>query len=1001
MRKLKAAMLLGLLLSMQLLWAQTQVTGQVTDARDGTPLPGVTVTIKNTNLSTVTDVDGSFRMSAPANSTLVFSYTGFQTMERAASGNLSIALVQGDNTMSEVIVTGYTTRTRRANVGAASTVAFGDVRQQPLASFDQILQGQAAGLNVKAGSGQPGRSADVIIRGRTSVNGSVTPLYIVDGVEVRAGDFSSINPGDFESVTVLKDAASTSIYGSRGANGVIVVTTKKGKSGKLRFAYDGQYGVSRLPENKLKLMNTQEKLDFEMDPNLGNNPWGWSEEDVAELRKINTDWNDLTFRNGTTKSHQLAATGGNEKTTFYTSLSYFDQEGVVVNTGLKRYTGRLNVAHTENNIKVGVNLSGGWSDYLQTTEGNQSIGSPLNTVLWALPYEPAYNPDGSYYNSAQFPFWINPLEDLKENPNRIWQLKSNANVYAEVKLPWINNLTYRINAGGDYSQDEGFLIVKNGTQSAAQNEAFGEAFRGQGEVRRGFDRRFRYTITNSLTYKTALDQSGDHSLTASVYTETVKRRGRSFGFTGYGLLLPFPNEAGLVAGTAENGYIPVVRGGFPENSSLLSYFGSADYAFRNRYFLSLSGRSDGSSRLSPGNRFTQYGSVGASWIISDENFFKTNAINLLKLRASYGSVGNQNFADINEFPYLQQYGRGTYGGLGAVQIRRLGNADLTWEKRSTANIGLDFEVFKSRIRGTVEVYRSLTKGLYFEPKVPATSGGNGIFLGNTGDMENKGIELNLSFRILDLQDFKWTLDANYAYNKNTIKSLPDNQDFLLFRSFQALQVGKPLNSFYLVRYAGVNPDNGNSQYYKADGKTITEQYDPNDLVTLNTSDAPHNGGVTNTFSYKGLELSTLFVYNYGNYIYNNARLNVEYFLYTTSGFSRNALNAWTTPGQITDFPRLDEETQSQTTRFLEKGDFVRLRNVVLSYSLPKSINSRLRIQGLRLFVQGQNLYTWHKFQGWDPEVSSVSDADPNSNASVSGAQYPALKTVTFGLNFNF
>jgi TonB-linked SusC/RagA family outer membrane protein len=999
MRKLKAAMLLGFLLAMQLLWAQTQVTGRVTDARDGTPLPGVTVTIKNTNLSTVTDVDGSFSLSAPANSTLVFSYTGFQTMERAASGDVSVALVQGDNTMSEVIVTGYATRTKRSNVGAASTVAFDDVRQQPVASFDQILQGQASGLNVKAGSGQPGRSADIIIRGRTSVNGSVTPLYIIDGVEVRASDFSTINPGDFESVTVLKDAASTSIYGSRGANGVIVVTTKKGKSGKLRFNYDAQYGISRLPENKLKLMNTQEKLDFEMD--IAGNPWGWSDEEVAELRKVNTDWNDLTFRDGKTMSHQLAASGGNEKTTFYSSLSYFNQEGVAINTGLKRYTGRLNVAHTEQNIKIGVNLSGGWSDFLGTFEGDQSIGSPLNTVLWALPYEPAYNPDGTYANSVQFPFWLNPIEDLKENINRTWQLKSNGNVYAEVKLPWVKNLMYRINAGGDYSQDEDFAIIKNGTQSAAQNEAFGDDFRGKGEVGRGFDRRFRYTVTNSLTYRTGLGASGDHSLTTGLYTEFVKRKGRSFGYRGYGLLLPFPNEAGLVAGTAENGYIPRVRGDFPENSSLLSYFGNIDYGFKNRYFLSLSGRSDGSSRLSPANRWTQYGSIGAGWIISDESFFNVRAVNLLKLRGSYGSVGNQNFFAINEFPYLQQYGRGTYGGSGTLSINRLGNADLTWEKRSTANIALDFEVAKSRVRGTVELYRSLTKDLYFERTVPGTSGGGRLFLANSGDMENKGIEVSLSFRILDLNDFKWTLDANYAYNKNTIKALPDNQDFQLYQSFQALQVGKPLNSFYLVRFAGVNPDNGNSQYLKADGKTITEQYDPNDRVILNTSDAPHNGGLTNTFNFKGLELSSLFVFNSGNYIYNNARFNVEYYAYTTSGFSRNALNAWTTPGQITNFPSLSEPTESQTTRFLEKGDFVRLRNIMLSYTLPKSLNTKLHIQGLRFFVQGQNLYTWHKFQGWDPEVSNINSSDVNSNASLAGSQYPVLRSVTFGLNLNF
>ncbi len=762
-----------LLLLLQSALAQTvQVTGKVTDARDSSGLPSVTIRVKGSNVSTVTGVDGSFRISSAPTSTLIFTSVGYQGVERLADNVANVSLAQGESALSEVIITGYGTRSKRANVGSASTVVIDDIRTQPVASFDQILQGQVPGLNVKAGSGQPGRNADVIIRGRSSITGSVTPLYIVDGIEVRAGDFSTLNQGDFETVTVLKDAASTAIYGSRGANGVIVVTTKKGRSGKVRFSYDGQYGTSRLPENKLKLMNTQEKLDFEL--NIAGNPYGWTAAEVAELRKVNENWNDYVFRKGKMQSHQLSASGGSDKTTFYTSLALFDQEGITINTGLKRYTGRINLAHTERNIKVGINLSGGWSEFRGTSEGDQSVGSPLNTVIWALPYEPVYQPDGSYTNSVQFPFWINPVEELKENGDNSGQLKSNGNVYLEYKLPWLKNLTYRINAGGDYSQTEGFNITKNGTQGAAQNAAIGAgAFAGEGSLARSFDRRFRYTITNSLNYTTLLDNNGDHSLNATVFTEYLRNRGRSFNYTGYGLLLPFDNEAGLVAGTAANGYIPVVGGGFPENSSLLSYFGTADYGFKNRYFLTLAGRTDGSSRLSPRNRWTRYGSIGVGWIISDESFFHVSAINFLKLKGSFGSVGNQN--GIGEFPYLQQYGRGTYGGSGTLQINRLGNADLTWEKRRTANIGLEFEVLKSRIRGTVEGYSSLTTGLYFEPRTPATSGGNGTILANNGSMENKGIEATLSFRILNQKDFKWTIDANYAYNKNTVKSLPDGQ----------------------------------------------------------------------------------------------------------------------------------------------------------------------------------------------------------------------------------
>jgi TonB-linked SusC/RagA family outer membrane protein len=976
------------------------VTGRILSLT-GEPQPFATVQVKGTQRFAVADAQGNFSISAKQGDVLIITSSSIESKEVTVDGAaLNVTVTTRANPLSEVVLTGYTTRSRRANVGSASTVVIDDVRTQPIASFDQLLQGQAPGLNVKAGSGQPGRNADVIIRGRSSVNGSVTPLYIVDGVEVRAGDFSTLNQGDFESVTVLKDAASTAIYGSRGANGVIVVTTRKGRSGKVRFAYDGQAGFSRLPKNKLELMNTQEKLDFEMNPDLADNPWGWSPAEVAELRKTNVNWADYVFQQGKMQSHQLSASGGNDKTTFYSSLGMYDEEGVTINTGLKRYTGRLNLAHTERNVRFGVNLSGGWSTFRGTQEGNQSIGAPLNTVIWALPYEPVYQPDGSYTNSIQFPYWLNPVEDLTQNTPTTWQLKSTGNVFAEVKLPWIENLTYRINAGGDFSQFETFTIIKRGTQSAAQNEFFGQDYRREGELGRGYDRRFRSTITNSLTYKTTMGKDAQHSLTASAFTEYLRNQGRSFNFTGYGLLLPFDNEAGLVAGTVDNEFIPVVGGGFPENSALLSYFGLIDYSYKNRYFLTLNGRTDGSSRLSPANRWTQYGSVGAGWVVSDESFFNVGAINYLKLKASYGSVGNQQ--GIGEFPYLQQYTRGTYGGQGTLLINRLGNTELTWERRRTANVGLEYELFKSRIRGTVEMYNSLSKGLYFNPKIPATSGGNGTVLTNSGSMENKGIELGLSFRIFDGRNFRWTLDANYAYNKNTIKSLPDNQDFQLFRSFQALQVGKPLNSFYLVRYAGVNPDNGNSQYLKADGKTITEEYDANDLTVLGTSDAPHNGGLTNTFAWKGLELSTFFVFNYGNYVFNTARFNVEYSAYTTSGFARNALNAWTTPGQITNFPRLTEATQSQTTRFLEKGDYVRLRNVMLSYTLPKAVLTRLHLQGVRFFAQGQNLYTWHNFQGWDPEVSSVSDIDGNgANAQVTGAQYPVLRSVTFGVNLSF
>lgn len=988
---------LCLLLSIES-FAQSSVSGVVTGERDNQPIPGISISVRGKSAATSSDDRGRFTIAATSGDVLVFSGVGFQTRQVTVSGSVvNVVLSVEDRNLQEVVVTGYTTRARRTNVGSAATVVIDDVRTQPIASFDQLLQGQAPGLNVKAGSGQPGRSADVIIRGRGSINGSVTPLYIVDGVEVRPSDFSTMNQGDFETVTVLKDASSVALYGSRGANGVIVVTTKKGRAGRFTVSYDGQYGFSSLPKNKLELMNTAEKLDFEV--NIAGNPYGWSPADVDSLKKINTDWNDVLFRTAKTQSHQISAAWGNDKTRFYTSLAYLDQEGILITTGLKRYTGRMNVEHTQNRLKIGANLALGSSRFQGSEEGDQFVSSPLNTVLWALPYETPKLPNGEYTTSIQtLDAWINPVEKLLRNPAYSWQLKSTGNVFAEYRLPWVEGLTWRTNVGGDYSQIEGFSIINPGTQSAIA-AGNGSAFRADGEVSRSFDRRFTTTLTNSLTYKAFLDKGRLHDFSIGIYNEHIKTDSRNFGFTGYGLLNAFENEAGLVRGTTTNGYIPIVNGGFPAYRRLLSYFGIVDYTYKGRYLLSLNARRDGSSRLAPGRKWESFGSAGLGWIVSDESFFKSKLVNFLKVRASYGSAGNQ--SGIGDFPYLQTYGTATYGGNGALFQNRFGNDELGWERRVTGNIAVDAAFFNNRVKATVEYYNSLTKGLYFPVRTPFTNGGGGTKLANLGSMSNKGIEVSLNVQPIATRNFNWTIDANFSYNKNTIESLPENQDGAQYASYQVLKVGKPMNSFNLVRYAGVDKQTGSSLYYQLDGKTTTDVYNPDDRVILGTSDAPYNGGITNTFRYKTVELSVFWVYSFGNYIFNSARVNVENPGYVASGFAKDALRTWQQPGDVTDFPSLADDYQPLTTRYLEKGDFWRLRNVQLTYSLPRKVLDKLKLQGLRLFAQGQNLYTIFSFKGWDPETSTINSSDVNSNGDVTGAQYPPLKTITFGMNISF
>ncbi|MFY8128347.1 MAG: hypothetical protein ACOVMM_08200, partial [Chitinophagaceae bacterium] len=476
MTKKLLLMVLTVFMAISAVFAQNRtVKGKVT-GDDGKPAAGVTVSAGKSR--TATDKDGNFTIQVASNVTkLDFSGSSInnKSVNITSASNYTVSVETATNTISEVVVSsGYATRTQRATTGSAATVNLDDnLKNQAYASFDQLLQGQVAGLDLKTGSGQPGRSGDLVIRGKGSISGSVTPLYIVDGVEVRPGDFSTMNQQDFASFTILKDAASTAIYGSRGANGVIVVTTRKGRNGKIKVSYDGQFGFTSLPKNRLELMDGPTKLNFEM--TMAGNPNSWTAADVAGFAGVNTDWNSLVFRNGTTQSHQLSVNGGNDKTTYYASYGLYDEEGIVIGTGIKRHTARINLAHTENRVKFGINLGGGWSTFTGTNEGNQSVGSALNTVVWALPYEKSVDANGAYVNSVQFPFWINPVEHLLQNQGkgRSWQLKLTGNIFMEYKLPWVENLTYRINTGGDFSSVENFGLIDPLTQAAAQSAAFG------------------------------------------------------------------------------------------------------------------------------------------------------------------------------------------------------------------------------------------------------------------------------------------------------------------------------------------------------------------------------------------------------------------------------------------------------------------------------------------------------------------------------------------------
>lgn len=493
------------------------ISGKVTATNDGLPLPGVSVSVKGTNIGTQTDANGNFQLSAPNSATtLVFRYIGFESQEAAITDNLSIGLKESSSQLSEVVVTGYSTIDRSKFSGASVNVSGQQVARQPLASFDQALQGASSGVNVTASGGQPGQNAVVRIRGNGSINGSNVPLYIVDGVEISAADFQTMNAGDFENVEILKDAISTGIYGSRGSNGVIVVSTKKGKSGQIQFNYDAQVGQSRMPEDKLIVMNSQQKIDYEL---ARGNPNRWTAAEADELRAVNFNWQDALFQTGQTQQHQISANGGTDATKFYASLSFLDQDGIVQTTGLKRYTARANVDNRVKNFRFGLGVQGGFSNRNNTRENNTGVTSPLNAIRWSNPYERAINPlTGDYnesggagtgeLNSGQ----PNGAMELFLNRLDGKQLKGLVTTYLEYHIPAVKGLYARTNWGGDYTQNEVDNFVNPRVSGAAAR---------QGALTRSFDRNFRYTGTTSINYGTTINK---HDISGGLFTEVVKKR---------------------------------------------------------------------------------------------------------------------------------------------------------------------------------------------------------------------------------------------------------------------------------------------------------------------------------------------------------------------------------------------------------------------------------------------------------------------------------------------
>ncbi len=967
---------------------QRTVSGTVTSREDGSPLPGVNVLLQGTSLGSITDVNGRYTIGVPQEGgVLVFSFVGFvtQALEIGPGNVLDVQLDVDATQLKEVVVTGYgDPQEKRKYTGSVAQVGSKLIENVPVATVDQMLQGRAAGVMVTANSGQPGTPAFVRIRGISSA-GSVTPLYIMDGVPISAGDFAALNPNDIESINILKDAASSSLYGTRGANGVIVITTKRGSEG-INMHYNVQYGVTTRTNAKFDMMTTAQKIQFERlmaefglyqgevgrileDGSLSS---AEKEQRIAELARINTDWTDVFFREGITQMHEISASGGTGRSNFFLSASYRTEEGIIKESDLDRYSLRFNFDHdATERFSFGVSNSIGYTrtNFLPTETGN-NINNPVLYAFIANPYTRVKDPNTNEYEEG--PTGFNLVEQMEQSYNRQEQLKIVSGAYLRYEI--IPGLVAKTNWGIDFSETLDDFRINAGAPN--QGGINGE----QGVLTRGYGRLASIIGTTSLQYAFNIKQ--DHNLRVLVGHGNTT----GFSFNGYGLNDKLGSAAAITQGTPSNNFIAEV-GGFNTDNALLSYFLDGLYAFRDRFTVSFNVRRDGSSRFGKNKRYANFYSVGASWNLMAEQFMtRFPFVNDLKLRASYGTQGRQ--TGIGNFQSLALYGSGfSYAGQQGIAPVQPANPDLQWEQTASLDIGLDFLILNERISGTVDFYHKLTTEMFVDTPLSRTSGFSSLSI-NGGEMRNRGVEVTLGTRNIVTTNFTWSTDLNITFNDNEVLKLTFENDATRETGFRE---GLPIGTFAMVEWAGVNPANGDPLYRDKNGN-VTNVYNADDAVAkFGTWDPPRFGGLTNTFTYKGIELSIFFSFQHGNVLLNNQRFfNNNPLNFGQFNQSVEQLRAWRQPGDITNVPRVTAQREF-SSQDLEDASFIRLRNVSLAYFLPPRLITRTKLKSVKIYLQAQNLYTLTKYSGFDPEDAG----------SVQLSQYPVPRVFTGGIDIGF
>lgn len=1027
-----------LLLSIGYIVAQTKITGTVVD-NSGEPVISASVIVKGTTVGTMTDLEGKFSINLPeGKNTLVFKLVGLQTVEVKASPNMQVVMQTDENLLDEVVISAAYGFAKSGSQFGSKAVVGSDKIDVPLTSFDKALQGNAAGVQSISNSGQPGAGQQVVIRGVGTINGGTSPLYILDGIAVSTENhgnmtqtasttsadnmnpLSNLNPNDIENITILKDAASTSIYGSRATNGVVIITTKKGKAGKTQFNLKMSKGFSSRTSKTPRMMNKDQYIDFITEARLNA---GYSDGTTKVGGKdINTfiannfrvrnadqdfydfDWQGATFKDSAPVSTvDFSARGGNDKTKFFISLSMLDQDGVVIDTYLKRYTGRINLDHTVNdNVKLGMNTIGSYNVQRSPMTTGGYYVSPVFGAAMYSPLDAGIISSGSTLYTPQSqssPATFTPLE-AGPNINYITTY-ANANFLANsayddfssrtarsitnAYLQWsfLNGFIFKGTAGYDYY----YLTEEEWRDARPKGNS---ASYGRGLAETSVTEQLMWTENATLNYiKTIADQ---HNLNFLIGQEL---QGEGYRYSG-GAAQDFP---GSYFHYMSQGATPYAVYGSRFESTLASFFGTVNYDFDQKYYLSASLRTDGSSRLSKDNRWHSFWSVGGSWKIKKENFLKdVELVNNLALRTSYGTSGNQ--SGISRYQALALYKGGGYNGGAGLYPTQIGNPNLKWEKTASIDLGLEFSLFDNRIDGTIDWYRRNTTDALLSTQLSRTTGFESL-ISNVGELYNTGIEVSLNGAIVRTKDILWKLGFNISTNKNQITKLYEGSDIIngqfIYRE------GEDVHSLYAYRWAGVNPADGRPMYYDKDGEIMYTYNEKGDTRQIVGSASPKfYGGLNTSLNAYGFDLSLNFYFNYGNKIYD-----ASWMMFTSAGqralwnqYEIIATDRWKQEGDISEFPKAVYGYTSAvygttTDKSIFDGSYIRLRDVTFGYTLPKKWLKSVGLEGVRLYAQGTNLLTFTKFPDYDPEVGG------GRLAGYYYLGYPNTRTVTFGIDVKF